>query len=222
MSNQPERADGAGRTDGQDGRDDGTEGRPGVIEPLPPWEAQPPEATRVVINLRGTEFDGYRLEGKLRGRVEVELRDWDVGRYEPDERELVEGHPRPRLPGRLRAARGRRRLAPLVTPAGGSTPEGPSTAGASAAAERRDDERCQLRARLEPARLPTNCRGCATPIRLGEPALRSRRTGALTCATCATAELRPVPAGDPAPGGGNASNEREGQPRADAIEERPR
>jgi hypothetical protein len=64
-----------------------------VIEPLPPLEAQPAEATRVVINVRGTEFEGYRLEGKLRGSVEVELRDWDVGRYEPDECELVEGQP---------------------------------------------------------------------------------------------------------------------------------
>jgi hypothetical protein len=72
--------------------------------------------------------------------------------------------------------------------------------------------------RLEPARF-TNCRGCATPIRLGEPA---RRTGALTCATCARAELRPVPRGDPAPGGGNASKEDEGELRAGAIEERLR
>jgi hypothetical protein len=64
-----------------------------VIEPLPPWEAQPPEATRIVINLRGGAFEGYQLEGKLRGRVEVELRDWDIGRYEPDELELVAGKP---------------------------------------------------------------------------------------------------------------------------------
>lgn len=47
--------------------------------------------------------------------------------------------------------------------------------------------------RLEPARFPTNCRGCAAPIRAGEPALRRPRTGALSCATCAQAELRPGP-----------------------------
>ena len=64
-----------------------------MIEPLPPWEAQPPEATRIVINKRGTEFESYQLEGTLRGRVEVELRDRDVGRYEPDELELVGGRP---------------------------------------------------------------------------------------------------------------------------------
>ena len=64
-----------------------------MIEPLPPWEAQPPEATRIVINVTGGAFEGYQLEGKLRGRVEVELRDWEVGRYEPEELELVGGRP---------------------------------------------------------------------------------------------------------------------------------
>jgi hypothetical protein len=48
---------------------------------------------------------------------------------------------------------------------------------------------------LEPARFPTNCRGCGAPIAPGEPALRRPRTGALTCATCAQAELRPAPDG---------------------------
>lgn len=45
--------------------------------------------------------------------------------------------------------------------------------------------------RLCPARFTTNCRSCAAPIRAGEPALCRPRTGALTCATCARAELRP-------------------------------
>jgi hypothetical protein len=44
---------------------------------------------------------------------------------------------------------------------------------------------------LEPARLPTNRRGCAAPIAPGEPALRRPRTGALW-ATCAQVELRSV------------------------------
>ena len=44
---------------------------------------------------------------------------------------------------------------------------------------------------LEPARFTTNCRGCGTPIRSGEPALPRPRSGALTCATCASAEPRP-------------------------------
>ena len=47
--------------------------------------------------------------------------------------------------------------------------------------------------RLEPASITTNCRSCGEPIRAGEPALRRPRTGALTCATCAQAELRPAP-----------------------------
>jgi hypothetical protein len=46
---------------------------------------------------------------------------------------------------------------------------------------------------LEPACFTTNCRGCAAPIRAGEPALRHPGTGALTCATCAYAELRLAP-----------------------------
>lgn len=53
--------------------------------------------------------------------------------------------------------------------------------------------------RLEPALFTTNCRGCAGPIRTGEPALRRPRTGALTCATCARAELRPPPDRDERP-----------------------
>jgi hypothetical protein len=44
---------------------------------------------------------------------------------------------------------------------------------------------------LEPARFPTNCRACGAPIAPGEPALRRPRAGALTCATCAQAEVRP-------------------------------
>jgi hypothetical protein len=44
---------------------------------------------------------------------------------------------------------------------------------------------------LEPARFPTNCRGCTAPIRAGEPALRSPRTGALSCPTCAHVAARP-------------------------------
>lgn len=53
--------------------------------------------------------------------------------------------------------------------------------------------------RLEPARFTTNCRGCAAPIRAGEPALQARRTGALACATCAEAELRSAHANDRRP-----------------------
>jgi hypothetical protein len=45
---------------------------------------------------------------------------------------------------------------------------------------------------LEPARFPTNCRGCGTPMAPRKPALRRPRTGALTCATCTQAELRPL------------------------------
>lgn len=48
---------------------------------------------------------------------------------------------------------------------------------------------------LEPARFATNCRACGAPIVCGEPAARSPRTEALTCATCAAAELRPTPSG---------------------------
>ena len=51
--------------------------------------------------------------------------------------------------------------------------------------------------RLEPAQFTTNCRGCAAPIRAGEPAVRSPRTGALRCATCAQAERRPAASDDP-------------------------
>ena len=45
--------------------------------------------------------------------------------------------------------------------------------------------------RLERARFTTYCRGRAEPIRAGEPALRRPRTGALTCAACARAEVDP-------------------------------
>lgn len=51
--------------------------------------------------------------------------------------------------------------------------------------------------RLEPARFTTNCRGCAAPIRAGEPARCSG--GALACATCAEAELRSANANDSRP-----------------------
>jgi hypothetical protein len=53
--------------------------------------------------------------------------------------------------------------------------------------------------RLEPARFTTNCRGCAAPIRAGEPALRSPRTGALSCASCVHGERRPAPTDDRRP-----------------------
>jgi hypothetical protein len=48
---------------------------------------------------------------------------------------------------------------------------------------------------LAPARFATNCRACGAPITRGDPATRSPRTGALTCATCAAAELRPTAPG---------------------------
>jgi recombinational DNA repair protein (RecF pathway) len=48
---------------------------------------------------------------------------------------------------------------------------------------------------LAPARFATNCRACGAPIAPGEPAARSPRTGALTCATCAAAEPRPAAPG---------------------------
>lgn len=52
---------------------------------------------------------------------------------------------------------------------------------------------------FEPARLATNCRACARPIAHGERALRRPRTGALSCATCAPAELQPRPWGHERP-----------------------
>ena len=64
----------------------------------------------------------------------------------------------------------------------------------------RDPDEYARAPRLEPARFATNCRGCAAPIRAGDPAVRSPRTGALRCATCAQAERRPA-----------ASDERRGE-----------
>jgi len=46
--------------------------------------------------------------------------------------------------------------------------------------------------RLEPARFNTNCRGCAAPIRAGDPALPRPRTGALACAVCAPRRATPA------------------------------
>jgi hypothetical protein len=54
--------------------------------------------------------------------------------------------------------------------------------------------------RLEPARFTTNCRGCTAPIRVGEPALRSPRTGALSCAACVHAGARRAAGDRPRPG----------------------
>jgi hypothetical protein len=44
---------------------------------------------------------------------------------------------------------------------------------------------------LTPSRFATNCRACGSPIARDEPAACSPRNEALTCATCAPAELRP-------------------------------
>ena len=64
-----------------------------MIESLPPRGGPAPGGDPNRHQREGGAFEGYQLEGKLRGRVDVELRDWEVGRYEPEELELVGGRP---------------------------------------------------------------------------------------------------------------------------------
>jgi hypothetical protein len=63
-----------------------------------------------------------------------------------------------------------------------------------------NDETAAARPTWVAAGFPTNCRGCGAPITRGERAVRWPRSGALSCAICAPAELYANPPGSREPG----------------------